>query len=155
MKTLTIILFILNIIMKNIPEDDAVIVFVELDGETDYRKPNDDTYWVSDVDGANIDTKISQQEFDEFYGLTDDEEEYKNNSNVDLSIELENILRSSSDLKGMTVDSFLAEFGVTSGMTNFAWASILKNKQKYEEMTDTEFQTVYDNYVESNEFYNN
>lgn len=80
--------------------------------------------------------------------LEDDDDDFiDEESNIDLSIELENKLRSLSDDSKMTVDDFLSEFGVDPEyMTDFAWASILKNAEKYKEMSDEEFSKLYDEY---------
>ncbi len=68
-------------------------------------------------------------------------------SNIDLSIELQNKLRTLSDDSKMTVDDFVSEFGVEpKHMTDFAWASILKNSQKYNNMSDEEFSKLYKEY---------
>lgn len=71
-------------------------------------------------------------------------------SNIDLSIELENKLRSLNDDSELTIDDFLEEFGVDlNNMTGFAWASILKNAEKYKDMSDEEFKKEYDQYKNS------
>jgi len=67
-----------------------------------------------------------------------------------LSIELENKLRTLSDDSKLTVDDFLEEFGVNpENMTGFGWASILNGAQKYKEMSDEEFFKLYDEYKNS------
>jgi hypothetical protein len=71
-------------------------------------------------------------------------------SNIDLSIELENKLRNLSDDSKLTIDDFLEEFGVSpEHMTGFAWASILKNAEKYKEMSDEKFRQTYDEYLKN------
>lgn len=71
-------------------------------------------------------------------------------SNIDLSIELENKLRSLNDDSKLTVDDFLEEFGVdTNIMTGFGWSAILRNAEKYKDMSDEEFQKEYDEYKNS------
>jgi hypothetical protein len=71
-------------------------------------------------------------------------------SNIDLSIELENKLRSLNDDSKLTVDDFLEEFGVdTNIMTVFGWSAILRNAEKYKDMSDEEFQKEYDEYKNS------
>ena len=80
----------------------------------------------------------------------DDEDFNDEDSNIDLSIELENKLRTLSDDSELTVDDFLEEFGVSpEHMTGFAWASILKNAEKYKSMSDEEFNKLYDEYKNS------
>ena len=72
-------------------------------------------------------------------------------SNIDLAIELQNKLRTLSDDSKMTVDDFVSEFGVDpKHMTDFAWASILKNSQKYNNMSDEEFSKLYKEYKDNN-----
>lgn len=75
------------------------------------------------------------------------DDDFEEESNIDLSIELENKLRSLNDDSELTVDDFLEEFGVNlNNMTDFAWASILKNSEKYKDMSDEEFRKEYDQY---------
>lgn len=79
--------------------------------------------------------------------MYDDEDE---DSKINLSIELEHKLRNLSDASDLTVDDFLEEFGVDpKDMTGFAWAAILKNRQPYEQMSDEEFNKLYDEYKNS------
>lgn len=79
-----------------------------------------------------------------------DDDDFEEESNIDLSIELENKLRSLNDDSELTVDDFLEEFGVNlNNMTDFAWASILKNSEKYKDMSDEEFKKEYDQYKNS------
>jgi hypothetical protein len=71
-------------------------------------------------------------------------------SNINLSIELENKLRTLSDDSKLTIEDFLEEFGVSpEHMTGFAWASILKNAEQYKEMSDEEFRQTYDEYLKN------
>ena len=66
---------------------------------------------------------------------------------IDLSIELEHKLRNLTEDSKLTVNDFVSEFGVNpKHMTDFAWASILKNAQKYKNMSDEEFEKVYNEY---------
>lgn len=66
---------------------------------------------------------------------------------IDLSIELEYKLRNLTEDSKLTVNDFVSEFGVNpKHMTDFAWASILKNAQKYKNMSDEEFEKVYNEY---------
>jgi len=66
---------------------------------------------------------------------------------IDLSIELEHKLRNLTEDSELTVNDFVSEFGVNpKHMTDFAWASILKNAQKYKNMSDEEFEKVYNEY---------
>lgn len=90
-------------------------------------------------------------EGDEYFADEDDEiENDDKESNIDLSIELENKLRTMPDDSDLTVDGFLDEFGVDpESRTDFAWAAILKNAQQYAEMSDEEFAEVYNNYKSS------
>jgi hypothetical protein len=79
-----------------------------------------------------------------------DDDDFEEDSNIDLSIEFENKLRSLDDDSELTVDDFLEEFGVNpDDMTGFAWASILKNAEKYKDMSDEEFRKEYDQYKNS------
>ena len=72
---------------------------------------------------------------------------FESHSGIDLSIELEHKLRNLPDDSKLTVDDFVSEFGVSpTSMTDFAWASILKNAQKYKNMSDEEFEKVYNEY---------
>ena len=83
-------------------------------------------------------------DLDDGSDLDDDE------SNIDLSIELENKLRTLPDDSKITVDDFVAEFGINpEDMTDFAWASILNNAQKYKEISDEKFFKLYDEYKNS------
>jgi hypothetical protein len=78
------------------------------------------------------------------------DDDFEEESNIDLSIELENKLRSLNDDSELTVDDFLEEFRVNlNNMTGFAWASILKNAEKYKDMSDEEFKKEYDQYKNS------
>jgi hypothetical protein len=87
---------------------------------------------------------------DDDYDDDADEDFNDEDSNIDLSIELENKLRTLSDDSELTVDDFLEEFGVSpEHMTGFAWASILKNAEKYKSMSDEEFNKLYDEYKNS------
>lgn len=77
-------------------------------------------------------------------------ENFDNDDNIDLSIELENKMRTIGEDSDMTVDGFLAEFGIEEGeMTGFGWAAILKNAKQYADMTDEEFSKVYNEYKEN------
>jgi hypothetical protein len=79
-----------------------------------------------------------------------DDDYFEDDSNIDLSIEFENKLRSLDDDSELTVDDFLEEFGVNpDDMTGFAWVSILKNAEKYKDMSDEEFKKEYDQYKNS------
>lgn len=79
-----------------------------------------------------------------------DEELNIEDSNIDLSIELENKLRFLSDDSQLTIDNFLEEFGVNpESMTDFALASIFKNAEQYKELSDEEFNKLYDKYKSS------
>jgi len=74
-------------------------------------------------------------------------ESFDDDSNVDLSIELENKLRTLSDDSEMTVDGFLEEFEVPKeARSDFAWAAILKNAKKYQDLSDDEFFELYKEY---------
>jgi hypothetical protein len=78
------------------------------------------------------------------------DDDFEEDSNIDLSIEFENKLRSLDDDSELTIDDFLEEFGVNpDDMTGFAWASILKNAEKYKDMSDEEFRKEYDQYKNS------
>ncbi len=100
--------------------------------------------------GEGIEYEIVENE-DDFNDEDSNEDDFNDeDSNIDLSIELENRLRTLSDDSELTIDDFLEEFGVNpEHMTGFAWASILKNAEKYKEMSDTEFRQTYDEYLKS------
>jgi len=71
------------------------------------------------------------------------------NGDVDLSIEFENRLRSMSDedSKKMDIDSFLNDYSKSNGkLTGYSWNEILKNKKRYEDLSDEEFEDVYNQY---------
>ena len=105
-----------------------------------------------------IDEYDFAEQFDDFLSWYEDNEDeyiedddyFEDDSNIDLSIEFENKLRSLDDDSELTVDDFLEEFGVNpDDMTGFAWASILKNAEKYKDMSDEEFKKEYDQYKNS------
>ena len=74
-------------------------------------------------------------------------ESHLQKSGINLSIELENKLRRLEDDSKLTVNDFVSNFGIDpKHMTDFAWASILKNTQKYKNMSDEEFEKVYNEY---------
>ena len=103
-----------------------------------------------ETDGEGIEYEIVENE-DDFSDEDSNEDDFSDeDSNIDLSIELENKLRTLSDDSQLTVDDFLEEFGVSpEHMTGFAWASILKNAEKYKSMSDEEFNKLYDEYKNS------
>lgn len=78
------------------------------------------------------------------------EEETENNEkkDINLSLELEYLMRTKSDeeMGDLDVDGFFEMFGVTTGKSNYAWASVLNGRQKYEDMSDEEFFEIYKNY---------
>lgn len=66
---------------------------------------------------------------------------------IDLSIELEHKLRNLPDDSEFSVDDFVSEFGIDpENMTDFAFASILKNSQRYKSMSDEDFEKTYVEY---------
>lgn len=101
--------------------------------------------------GEGIEYEIVENDDDFSDEDSNDEDDFSDeDSNIDLSIELENKLRTLPDDSELTIDDFLEEFGVSpEHMTGFAWASILKNAEKYKEMSDTEFRQTYDEYLKS------
>jgi len=71
----------------------------------------------------------------------------ENGVEVDIPMELEYKLRTLPEGSELTVDDFLEECGVDlKYMTNFGWASILKNAQIYKKLTDEEFFQKYEEY---------
>jgi len=85
------------------------------------------------------------------YSVDFDEEDFEGDEDIekDLSVELVYRLRNidENDEKGLTVDDFLIEVGVDpNDMTGFAWAAILNNAQKYDNMDDDEFNQFYKKY---------
>ena len=68
---------------------------------------------------------------------------------VDLSMEWEYKLRTLDEEKDAdyNVDNFYSEFGIASKYrSDFAYAAMLKNAQKYKSMSDEEFFKLYDEY---------
>lgn len=101
--------------------------------------------------GEGIEYEIVENEDDFSDEDPNDEDDFNGeDSNIDLSIELENKLRTLPDDSELTIDDFLEELGVKpEHMTGFAWSSILKNAEKYKEMSDTEFRQTYDEYLKN------
>ena len=106
------------------------------------------TIFCENCDGTGA---ISDDEDDEDndridFGIRNDMHDVPN-KNFDLAIELANKVRNEPDDSTATVDEFLAEFGIKEGeMTGFGWGAILKNSQKYNDMSDEEFKKEYDEY---------
>lgn len=74
-------------------------------------------------------------------------ENHLQKSGIDLSIELEHKLRNLPDDSEFSVDDFVSEFGIDPKyMTDFAFASILKNSQRYKSMSDEDFEKTYVEY---------
>lgn len=102
----------------------------------------------------NFENEFMDDDFmDDDFLSTDDldsegyDEEYDEELEKDLSIELEYKLRTLEDDSEFTVDDFLIEFDINpEDMTGFAWAAILNGAKKYEEMSDDEFMSLYDDY---------
>jgi hypothetical protein len=92
----------------------------------------------------NFDDELNQDNLE----YTDDySDDYDEQLEKDLSIELEYKLRTLPDDSGLTIDDFLIEFGINpEDMTGFAWAAILNGAEKYKEMSDDEFMSLYDEY---------
>lgn len=113
--------------------------------ESEFAEQFDDYLWFDDA----IDDEYLNNKSGEGRDIYDDDFE-EEESNIDLSIELENKLRNLEDDSELTVDDFLEEFGVSpNDMTGFGWAAILKNAEKYKDMSDDEFQKEYDEYKNS------
>lgn len=75
------------------------------------------------------------------------DDDYDEQLEKDLSIELEYKLRTLDDESEFTIDDFLMEFGINpEDMTGFAWVAILNSTQEYKEMSDDEFMLLYDEY---------
>jgi hypothetical protein len=97
---------------------------------------------------SDLNCECDYRSSDDEIDLEDDFDD--EDSNINLSIELENKLRTLSDDSKLTIDDFLEEFGVSpEHMTDFAWASILKNAEQYKEMSDEEFRQTYDEYLKN------
>lgn len=69
---------------------------------------------------------------------------FENFNNINLSIELENKVRTLKDDSDFTVDDFFNEYGIEG--TEFGWSSILNGAEKYRDMSDEEFQSLYTDY---------
>lgn len=101
-------------------------------------------------DTSNGDIEDEDDDYMDDQDIYDEDDEFSEDSGIDLSIELEHKLRTLSDDSELTVDDFVQEFGIKPGeMTGFAWAAILKNRQPYEQMSDEEFNKLYDEYKSS------
>ena len=119
--------------------------------EIELEFSNGEVVILSDETGdEGIEYNISENE-DDFNDEDSNEDDFNDeDSSIDLSIELENKLRTLPDDSELTIDNFLEEFGIEpEHMTGFAWASILKNAEKYKEMSDTEFRQTYDEYLKN------
>ncbi len=78
--------------------------------------------------------------------LFEDFENESEDNSIDLALEFENKMRTLDDVKDAdySVDDFLDEFNVESKYrTDFAFAAILKQTQKYKGMSDEEFFELY------------
>lgn len=93
----------------------------------------------------NFENEPIEGEFIENDDLNSDD--YDEQLEKDLSIELEYKLRTLEDESEFTIDDFLMEFGINpEDMTGFAWAAILNGTEEYKEMSDDEFMSLYDEY---------
>jgi hypothetical protein len=93
----------------------------------------------------NFENEPIEGEFIETNDLESDD--YDEQLEKDLSIELEYKLRTLEDESEFTIDDFLMEFGINpEEMTGFAWAAILNGTEEYKEMSDEEFMSLYDDY---------
>jgi hypothetical protein len=80
----------------------------------------------------------------------DEYNEFDEDSKIDLTIELEYKLRNMPHDSKLTVNDFIQEFGIDpKDMTNFGWAAILKNRKIYKDMSDEEFNKLYNEYKNS------
>lgn len=132
--------------------------FQEFEETEHYSGTKDTMAYIDEIDdylykmsigeiGGHYYDEEDDDDYDDSQDLYDDSDE---DSGVDLSIELENKLRTLPNDSEMTVDDFVAEFGIKpEDMTDFAWASILKNAQQYKDMSDEEFSKLYDDYKSS------
>ncbi len=147
-------------------DEDLILSLMKDKGWGDLSYNRIDDFKDSDYYKNPFDENEFAEQFDDYLSFDDAmDDEYLNNksgegrdiydddfeeSNIDLSIEFENKLRSLDDDSELTVDDFLEEFGVNlNNMTGFAWASILKNAEKYKDMSDEEFKKEYDQYKNS------
>lgn len=93
-------------------------------------------------DDMELQNEIESQ--DEIESEGDD---YDEKLETDLSVELENKLRTLDDDSDFAIDDFLIEFEINpTDMTGFAWAAILNNTKQFKEMSDEEFEDFYTNY---------
>jgi hypothetical protein len=148
-------------------DEDLILSLMKDKGWGDLSYNRIDDFKDSDYYKNPFDENEFAEQFDDYLSFDDAmDDEYLNNksgegrdiydddfeedSNIDLSIEFENKLRSLDDDSELMVDDFLEEFGVNpDDMTGFAWASILKNAEKYKDMSDEEFKKEYDQYKNS------
>jgi hypothetical protein len=105
--------------------------------------------YMHDISTGDMDEEEIEDVMYKVAGFYDEEDEDED-SKIDLSIELEHKLRNLPDDSNLTVDDFVQEFGIDpKDMTDFVWAAILKNRQPYEQMSDEEFNKLYDEYKNS------
>jgi len=132
---------------ESVEDEDLILSLMKDKGWGDLSYNRIEDFKNSDYYKDPIDENDFVEQFDDYLYSQEDEEFNEEDSNIDLSIELENKLRILGDDSEMTVDDFLEEFGVDlNNMTGFAWAAILNGAEKYKGMSDEEFSKVYDEY---------
>jgi hypothetical protein len=135
---------------ESVEDEDLILSLMKDKGWGDLSYNRIEDFKNSDYYKDPIDENDFVEQFDDYLYSQEDEEFNEEDSNVDLSIELENKLRILGDDSEMTVDDFLEEFEVDlNNMTGFAWAAILNGAEKYKGMSDEEFSKVYDEYKNS------
>jgi hypothetical protein len=132
---------------ESVEDEDLILSLMKDKGWGDLSYNRIEDFKNSDYYKDPIDENEFVEQFDDYLYSQEDEEFNEEDSNIDLSIELENKLRILGDDSEMTVDDFLEEFGVNlNDMTGFAWGAILNGAEKYKGMSDEEFSKVYDEY---------
>jgi hypothetical protein len=133
-------------------DEDLILSLMKEKGWGDLSYERIEDFQNSDHYKEPKDEQDFADQFDDYLWFEDsmDDEYLEDESNVDLSIELENKLRNLEDDSELTVDDFLEEFGVDlDTMTGFGWTAILKGAEKYKDMSDEEFSKAYDEYKNS------
>lgn len=124
--------------------------YEEFEESSYYSGTTDSLQYADEMNSYLHDTSFGDDEDEGDQDIYDEDDEFGEDSGIDLSIELENKLRNLPDDSNLTVDDFVQEFGIDpKDMTGFAWAAILKNRQPYEQMSDEEFNKLYDEYKNS------
>lgn len=124
--------------------------YEEFEESSYYSGTTDSLQYADEMDSYLHDTSFGDSEDEGDQDIYNEDDEFVGDSKIDLSIELEHKLRNLPDDSNLTVDDFVQEFGIDpKDMTDFVWAAILKNRQPYEQMSDEEFNKLYDEYKNS------